>query len=71
MRYIVRLDDQFSSGVPVDQTLASFRNLVPGYHTVSMIAYPSQGISGATLLFEGATVTVGTGLTGYVATCSE
>jgi hypothetical protein len=64
MSYNVRLDDQFSSGAPVDQTLASFRNLVPGYHTISMIASPPQGNTGATLLFEGATVTIGTGLTG-------
>ena len=63
MEYVVLLDDQFTAGRPVEQTLASFGGLALGYHNVSIIANP---VGGGTLLFESAVVTVGTGRSGSV-----
>ena len=63
MGYVVALDGRFAPGTPDDQTLVSFRDLVPGYHDVSIFAAPQSPDSVSTLLFESAIVTVGTGLT--------
>jgi hypothetical protein len=63
MEYAVALDGSFSPGKTDDQTLVSLRDLVSGYHNISIITAPPNPNSGATLLFDRATITVGTGLT--------
>ena len=64
MEYIVYIDGYTFNGTPVDQTLVSISNLQNGHHRVTLIANPPHPSSDATLLFESAIVTVGTGLTG-------
>jgi hypothetical protein len=65
MGYTIQIDNSTFPGTPDGQTLASISGLVTGYHKVSIIANPPANVnSAATLLFESAVVTVGTGLTG-------
>jgi hypothetical protein len=65
MLYDVDIDGSVSSGNPSGSVLASVPSLEPGSHTIMLIAKPSTQDSSSLLVFESATVTVGTGLTGY------
>jgi hypothetical protein len=64
MQYVVSIDGTNSTGTPSGNVLASISGLSASSHTVSIIASVADPSSGATLLLEGASVTVGTGLTG-------
>jgi hypothetical protein len=64
MAFDVDIDGMTFAGTPDQQTLVSISNLPLRTHSVSITANPPDGSSNATLLFESATVTVGTGLTG-------
>jgi len=58
----VNVDGSVYGGAPSGQVLASISNLATGNHTVTLTIKSSS--PGGALYFEGATVTVGTGLTG-------
>ena len=60
----MNIDGSVSTGTPSGRLLASISQLTLGDHSVSIIAKQSASNSGARLSFEGATVTVGTGLMG-------
>ena len=64
MGYDIDIDGLVSSGIPSDQTLAAISGLSSGFHSVKLTAQPSQD-SGGILVFESASVIVGTGLTEY------
>lgn len=64
MSYEVIIDGSRSTGTPSGQVLAFITGLPMGNHNVTLIAKPSVPGDAATLLFESAVVTVGTGLTG-------
>jgi hypothetical protein len=60
--YNVDVDGSVYGGAPSGQLLASVSNLATGSHTLTLTVKSST--PGGALYFEGATVTVGTGLTG-------
>jgi hypothetical protein len=64
MAYEVDIDGSVSTGKPSGQLLASVSNIKLGNHVIRLTAKPSRPVSDAFLLFESATVTVGTGMTG-------
>jgi hypothetical protein len=64
MQYVVSIDGTNSTGTPSNGLLASISGLELGDHTVSITAMPLVPGAGSSLTFEGAVVTVGTGLTG-------
>jgi hypothetical protein len=64
MLYDVDVDGSVSGGKPSGSVLASISSK-PGFHTITLTSKPSTQDSSGLLVFEGATVTVGTGLTGY------
>jgi hypothetical protein len=62
MAYDVNIDGNVYSGTPSGQLLAHITNITLGDHVVSLTTKPPTPGS-ATLSFESAAVTVGTGLT--------
>jgi hypothetical protein len=64
IQYDVDVDGNISTGSPSGQILASISGLQQGTHTVSLAVTTSGQGSSSLLSVVGATVTVGTGLTG-------
>jgi hypothetical protein len=62
MGYVIEMDGSSSDANPTNQILASVSGLELGNHVLNITAH--NPAPGSTLFFEGATVTVGTGLKG-------
>jgi hypothetical protein len=68
LQFDVNVNGAVTRGRPTDQLLALVSGLPQGDHTISLMV--TEVDAGSNLLLEGAVVTVGTGLIGYVR-CKE